>query len=88
MCVIVRTGGIDPTAPRWDRDNVAIVVADGLGYYEALKQTRAMLTWLGAPQIGMGATCWCGEPVEITGCTVRMPEQHFGPRRMEVPNAS
>lgn len=78
MCATVVVEDIDASAPRWDRDQVAIVLGRGLDYFQALRQVRAMLSWLGAPQLGIGATCWCGDPVDIPECPVRVPAQKAG----------
>ncbi|WP_460786198.1 hypothetical protein, partial [Microbacterium tumbae] len=56
---------ISPVAPQWDHDRVAIVIGKGLDYFQALKQIRALLIFLGAPQLGLGATCWCGDFVAV-----------------------
>lgn len=86
MCAIVIVENVDPIAPRWDRDRVAIIVGRGLDYFGALRQVRAMLTYLGAPQQGLGATCWCGEYVEVPK-NPRVPEQGASPKREEVRHA-
>jgi hypothetical protein len=78
---------INPQAPRWDRDQVTILIGRGLDHFTALKQVRAMLTWLGAPQLGIGALCWCGDHVTIPDCRARMPEQRTGPRLEQAKNA-
>lgn len=74
MCVTVVVGDIDPIAPKWDRDQVAVVIGPNLDYFTALRQVRAMLIYLGAPQLGIGATCWCGDYVAIWR-QARVPEQ-------------
>lgn len=86
MCAIVIVGDVDPIAPRWDRDHVAIVIGQGLDYFEALRQVRAMLAYLGAPQHGLGATCWCGEYIEVPRHP-RVPPQSIASRREEVRHA-
>jgi hypothetical protein len=86
MCAIVIVGDINPVAPRWDRDRVAVVIGQDLDYFQALKQVRAMLTWLGAPQMGLGATCWCGEYIEVPR-NARVPVQRTAHRREEVRHA-
>lgn len=86
MCATVIVEDIDPIAPRWDRDNVAIVIGQGLDYFTALKQVRAMLIYLGAPQLGLGATCWCGEFVAVPR-KPRVPVQRTAHRREEVRHA-
>lgn len=86
MCATVIVEDIDPIAPRWDRDRVAIVIGQGLDYFAALKQVRAMLIYLGAPQLGLGATCWCGEYVAVPK-KPRVPTQRTTPRREEVRHA-
>jgi len=88
MCAIVVVEDISPDAPRWDRDRVAIAIGRGLDHFEALKQVRAMLTWLGAPQLGIGAICWCGEAVTLPNRVVVMPQQKKNPSlREEAPHA-
>lgn len=86
MCATVIVEDIDPIAPRWDRDRVAIVIGQGLDYFHALKQVRALLIYLGAPQMGLGATCWCGDYVAVPK-RPRVPEQRTQPRREEVRHA-
>jgi hypothetical protein len=86
MCVTVIVEDIDPIAPRWDRDRVAVVIGQRLDYFESLKQVRALLTYLGAPQLGLGATCWCGEYVAVPR-RPRVPLQRTAPRREEVRHA-
>lgn len=86
MCAIVIAEDIAPIAPRWDRDKVAIVISRSLDYFSAVKQVRAMLTYLGAPQGGLGATCWCGEYIEVPR-NPRVPEQGTAPQREEVRHA-
>lgn len=86
MCVTVIVEDADPIAPWWDRDKVAIVIGQGLDYFQALKQVRAMLTYLGAPQCGLGATCWCGEFVEVPRHP-RVPRQQGAPAHEEVNHA-
>lgn len=73
MCTLVRVEEIDPTAPQWRRDDVAIVVSDKLTTGQRLLQIRALLKLLGAPQCQTGATCWCGEPVTVPGLTIPQP---------------
>lgn len=87
MCTTVVVDDIDPIAPRWDRDNVAIVIGQGLDYFQALRQVRALLVYLGAPQLGLGATCWCGEFVAVPKSKPRVPLQRSAPRREEVRHA-
>ncbi|MGW0837081.1 hypothetical protein [Streptomyces prunicolor] len=70
---------VDPIAPRWDRNRVAIVIGQNLDYFQALKQVRAMLIYLGAPQAGLGATCWCGEFVAVPK-PARVPAQRIAQR--------
>jgi hypothetical protein len=86
MCAIVVVEDINPQAPRWDRDRVAIVIGGGLDYFQALRQVRALLVWLGAPQLGLGATCWCGDFIEVPK-QARVPDQRTAPRREEVRHA-
>ena len=86
MCVTVIVDDIDPIAPRWDRDRVAIVIGPQLDYFQALRQVRALLIYLGAPQAGLGATCWCGEYVAVPK-QARVPEQGTATRREEVRHA-
>ncbi|MFE2485959.1 hypothetical protein ACFXGR_22215 [Streptomyces mirabilis] len=76
----------DPGAPRWDRDRVAIVIGEHLDYFQALRQVRALLIFLGAPQLGLGATCWCGDFVEVPK-RARVPTQGTAHRRKEVRHA-
>jgi len=83
MCATVIVEDIDPIAPRWDRDRVAIVIGQNLDYFRALKQIRAMLVYLGAPQMGLGATCWCGDYVAVPS-QPRVPVQRTADRREEV----
>lgn len=80
MCAIVIVEDFVPVAPQWDRDRVAIVIGRGLDYFGALQQVRAMLSYLGAPQMGLGATCWCGEYIEVP----RVPRQISMPQQKEV----
>lgn len=86
MCATVIVDDFDPIAPRWDRDRVAIVIGQGLDYFQALKQVRAMLVYLGAPQMGLGATCWCGDFVAVPR-QARVPVQRTANRRQEVRHA-
>jgi hypothetical protein len=79
MCAIVIVEDVDPIAPRWDRDRVAVVIGQNLDYFQALKQVRAMLIYLGAPQAGLGATCWCGEFVAVPK-PARVPAQRTAQR--------
>lgn len=67
MCVIVRADtAADTQAPHYDRDNVALVVSDQLTQPQMLHQVRLLLSALGADQTCRpGATCWCGDPVEL-----------------------
>jgi transposase-like protein len=83
MCAIVIVEDFVPIAPRWDRDRVAIVVGQGLDYFGTLQQVRAMLAYLGAPQIDSGATCWCGEYIEVPRDR-RVPRQITMPLQKEV----
>jgi hypothetical protein len=85
MCVAVAVGKIEPTGPRWDRDSVTIIIGPGLDHFTALRQVRAMLAWLGVPQTGMGARCWCGDPVTLPNLAARVPDQAVGPRPMQTP---
>lgn len=87
MCVSVVVGNVKPALPKWDRENVAIVIGDGLDYFEALKQVRALLCWLGAPQMGLGATCWCGDYVAVPKPLDRVPRQREVAGRKEVRHA-
>ena len=87
MCATVLVENVDPTAPQWDRDRVAIVIGEGLDYFQAVKQVRALLLWLGAPQMGLGATCWCGEYVAVPKDARRIPRQRSTPGREEVRHA-
>lgn len=87
MCATVIVEDVDPIAPRWDRDRVAIVIGEGLDYFQALRQIRALLAYLGAPQTGLGATCWCGEFVAVPRRGPRVPEQRIAPHREEVRHA-
>jgi hypothetical protein len=86
MCTTVIVNDIDPIAPRWDRDNVAVIIGQGLDYFAALKQVRAMLVYLGAPQLGLGATCWCGDFVAVPK-RAHVPAQRTAPQREEVRHA-
>jgi len=86
MCVTVIVESINPIAPRWDRDRVAIVIGEGLDYFQALKQVRALLIYLGAPQLGLGATCWCGDYVAVPK-KARVPVQRTAHRREEARHA-
>lgn len=89
MCVAVDVRDITAEAPLWDRDRVTIVIGGrGLTYFDALKQVRALLTWLGAPQIGTGAICWCGDPVTIPKIPVIIPQQKTAPACEKAPHAS
>lgn len=83
MCAIVIVENADPIAPRWDRDRVAIVIGPGLSYFQALNQVRAMLVYLGVPQLGLGATCWCGEYIAVPKRPT-VPAQMAAPKREEV----
>lgn len=87
MCVAVTVEDMNPQAPRWDRDRVTISIGPGLDHFTALKQVRGMLTWLGAPQMGVGALCWCGDPVILPDLSARVPGQAVGPRPMQAPAA-
>lgn len=75
MCAIVVVDDVDPTFPSWERDRVAVVIGEGLSYFEALRQVRALLACLGATQLGVGATCWCGEYVAVPKPLPRVPRQ-------------
>lgn len=86
MCVTVIVEDTDPVAPRWDRDRVAIVIGERLDYFQALRQVRALLIYLGAPQLGLGATCWCGDFVAVPK-EARVPVQGTTHRRQEVRHA-
>ncbi|KAB1146749.1 hypothetical protein F7R91_14305 [Streptomyces luteolifulvus] len=77
---------VDPIAPRWDRDRVAIIIGQDLDYFTALRQIRAMLIYLGAPQLGLGATCWCGDFVAVPK-QARIPPQRTATRREEARHA-
>lgn len=87
MCATVIVEDVDPTVPRWDRDRVAIVIGVGLDHFQAVRQIRALLIWLGAPQMGLGATCWCGEYVAIPSATARVPQQRSATGRKEARHA-
>lgn len=86
MCATVIVENINPIAPRWDRDRVAVIIGQGLSYLEALRQVRVMLAYLGAPQQGLGATCWCGEFVAVPRHP-RLPAQRVANQREEVRHA-
>lgn len=86
MCATVIVENIDPIAPRWDRDRVAVILGRGLSYLDALNQVRVMLAYLGAPQQGLGATCWCGEFVAVPRYP-RIPEQRVTNQLEEVRHA-
>lgn len=83
MCAIVLVEDVDPTVPQWDHDRVAVVIGPGLDYFQALRQIRALFVFLGAPQMGLGATCWCGEYVAVPGPEARTPRQRTAPGRKE-----
>ncbi|GAA2929298.1 hypothetical protein GCM10010446_12270 [Streptomyces enissocaesilis] len=87
MCAIVSVEDIDPAAPVWDRARVAILIGPDLDYFQALKQVRALLSWLGAPQRGLGATCWCGDYVQVPKPNPRVPPQRTARGRKEVRHA-
>jgi len=80
MCAIVIVEDVDPIAPKWDRDRVAIVIGQDLDYFAAVRQVRAMLVYLGAPQLGLGATCWCGDYVAVPK-QARVPVQRTAERQ-------
>lgn len=82
MCATVIVEDIDSIAPRWDRDRVAIIIGQGLDYFTALRQVRALLIYLGAPQLGLGATCWCGEFIAVPK-QGRIPVQRTAANRRE-----
>ena len=86
MCATVIVDDIDPIAPRWDRDRVAIIIGRGLSYLDALRQVRIMLAYLGAAQQGLGATCWCGEFIAVPRHQ-RVPQQRTTNHREEVRHA-
>lgn len=88
MCATVVVEDVDPASPRWDRSQVALVIGFGLSYTEALHQIRALLVWLGAPQPGPGATCWCGEQVSIPAAQIRVPRQRTASGRETIRHAS
>jgi hypothetical protein len=88
MCAIVIVEDIDSAAPVWDRERVSIVIGPGLDYIQALRQVRALLLWLGAPQLGLGATCWCGDYVPVPMAVPRVPAQWTAADRQEVRHAS
>lgn len=75
MCATVTVEDIDPAAPVWDREQVTIVIGLGLDYFQALRQVRSLLLYLGAPQMGLGATCWCGDYVSIPRPVPGIPSQ-------------
>lgn len=87
MCAIVLVEDVDPAAPRWDHDRVAVIIGPGLDHFQALRQIRALLLYLGAPQMGLGATCWCGEYVAVPSQEARVPRQWTAAGREEVRNA-
>jgi hypothetical protein len=84
MCTRVVVDDIDPLMPRWDRPNVSIVVARELAPLEALLQVRALLIYLGACQTGLGATCWCGDSVELPQLRETVPSQRSPVGRQEI----
>lgn len=88
MCATVVVEDVDPASPRWDRARVSLIVGQGLSYTEALHQIRTLLLWLGAPQPGLGATCWCGEDVEIPSAAIRVPRQRTSSGREKIRHAS
>lgn len=88
MCATVVVEDVDSKAPRWDRDRVALVIGEGLSYSEALKQIRTLLAFLGAPQAGLEATCWCGDHVSVPECAVRVPRQRTTSRQEGIRHAS
>ncbi|MGW2861848.1 hypothetical protein [Streptomyces sp. NPDC001205] len=87
MCATVVVEDVDPASPKWDRRRVAIVIGPGLDYLEALRQVRALLIWLGAPQKGLGATCWCGDYISVPKTISRVPRQRTAADRQEVRHA-
>lgn len=87
MCATVIVEDINPIAPRWDRDRVAILIGRDLDYFQALKQVRTMLAYLGAPQQGLGATCWCGEYIEVPRSFIRIPAQPVARQEVEARHA-
>jgi hypothetical protein len=86
MCAIVIVEDFAPVAPRWDRDRVAILIGRGLDHFGMLRQVQAMLTYLGAPQTGVSATCWCGDYIEVPTAPP-FPQQLTAPRQKEVGHA-
>ncbi|MFF7576813.1 hypothetical protein ACFZBE_17785 [Streptomyces sp. NPDC008061] len=87
MCAIVLVEDVDPAVPQWDHDRVAVVIGPGLDHFQALRQIRSLLLYLGAPQMGLGATCWCGEYIAVPGPEARVPRQHPVAGRREARNA-
>lgn len=75
MCTQVVVGDASPLMPAWDRPNVAIVISRRIDAATALLQVRTLLSILGAPQVGLDATCWCGDPVEVPQFAVTAPRQ-------------
>lgn len=71
MCVRVQSGPADE-APAFDYEQNVIVVPNGLLPPLRAIVVRAILTELHAPQVGLGAVCWCGDPVNLTP---RVPHQ-------------
>ncbi|MEU0665696.1 hypothetical protein ABZ508_26420 [Streptomyces lavendulocolor] len=87
MCAIVVVEDIDPAVPIWDRERVQIIIGLGLDYLQALHQVRTLLLVLGAPQLDLGATCWCGESVEVPKAPPRIPLQRTIRQHQEVHRA-
>lgn len=88
MCATVVVEDVDPRAPKWDRDRVALIIGEGLTHTEALHQIRALLTFLGVPQHSLGATCWCGEHVSVPPAEKRVPRQRSAPGPKGIRHAS
>ena len=67
MCLSVRFAPRDEISDLWDRDRNVITIPAELSTTTlySLRAVRAVLCELGVPQAPLGATCWCGEPVEL-----------------------
>ena len=67
MCLCVRFAPRDEIADLWDRDRNLITIPDELSATTlyTLRAVRVVLVKLGIPQAPLGATCWCGEPIEL-----------------------
>lgn len=82
MCIRVQTTPRDQLEDPWDAIRQVITIPAELHDEYALRALRAVLAELDITQAEHGATCWCGEPVELLPA---IPNQR---RSTEVSHAS